>query len=98
MRNRASFKIPTVKILTILYLFIGGIVFFNVYAFTFDGKVDLNGDNIGYFILGNSIAQGKGYSNIHTMEERPANHFPPGYPFIISIPIKLFDASIRNIK
>ena len=40
------------------------LTFFNIYSKVFDEKVDLNGDNVSYYILGQSIATGQGYSNI----------------------------------
>lgn len=80
-----------------LGLLIISIVFWSVYTKTFDRKPDMNGDNIVYYALGNALAEGKGYTNVIGFTETPHNHFPPGYPFIISIAIRL-GAGITGIK
>jgi len=36
-----------------------------IYAFVFDSKLDMGGDNAGYIILGQALLQGEGYTNIH---------------------------------
>lgn len=71
----------------IIYGALLAIVFAAVYAYSFDPKLDLNGDNAQYLTLGRNMANGHGYSaiNVVTQEFRPASHFPPGYPFILSV-------------
>ena len=81
-----------------LYLFILGVVFFNTYERIFDKKVHLGGDNAGYYIYGKSIAKGEGYRAIHTKDKVKANHFPPGYPALIAVTMKLFSGKINTIK
>lgn len=56
-----------------------------VAAYVFDSKLDIGGDNAGYYILGQSIAEGHGYTNIHLFNQSAASHFPPGYPLIVAI-------------
>ncbi len=73
------------------------LTFFNIYSKVFDEKVDLNGDNVSYYILGQSIATGQGYSNIFS-NQQAHNHFPPGYPAIIGVVSKLFSNDINFIK
>ncbi|NVK26674.1 MAG: phospholipid carrier-dependent glycosyltransferase [Flavobacteriia bacterium] len=68
-----------------------------VFAVTFDTKIDLGGDNAAYYILGDSIASGKGYTNAHVVGEVPNNHFPPGYPLILSF-FMMFSSSIGFLK
>jgi hypothetical protein len=58
----------------------------------------LGGDNADYYIYGKSLANGHGYSAIHTKAQQPANHFPPGYPAMIAVTMKLFSAKITTIK
>ena len=65
------------------YLLLIG-VFLLIYPAIFDKKIDLGGDNAGYYILGKALSQGEGYTDIHLPERTPANHFPPGYPVIVS--------------
>lgn len=84
--------------LSLCYLLLLGIIFINVYHYTYDKKIFLGGDNAAYYITGYALAEGKGYSNIHMPHDSPANHFPPGYPFIISIIISMFGDNIQTIK
>ncbi len=74
------------------------LVFIGIAKYTFDKKVSFLGDNATYYTLGKSIAEGSGYTNIHMVEESPANHFPPGYPYIIAATIKLTGAETNGIK
>ncbi len=69
----------------IIYLIVLSILFLSVYSYTFDEKLDLNGDNAYYYVLGKALSQGEGYVNIASINKGPNNHFPPGYPFIISL-------------
>lgn len=89
---------PYDKYFKYLYLLIIVIVFFNVYGKVFDEKLSLGGDNAGYYILGNAIAQGEGYTDIQFTKPKPATYFPPGYPFIIATGITLINNSITTIK
>jgi hypothetical protein len=73
-------------------------IFLIVYAFIFDSKVDLIGDNASYFTLGKALATGHGYVNIAGINQNPENHFPPGYPVLISIVMTVFGQSILAIK
>ena len=59
--------------------------FLVIYIAVFDTKIDVGGDNAGYYILGKSISSGLGYTDIHLPNANPANHFPPGYPIILSV-------------
>lgn len=86
------------RAVTLLYIFILGVVFFNTYERIFDKKVHLGGDNAGYYIYGKSIAKGEGYRAIHTKEKVKANHFPPGYPALIAVTMKVFSGKIDTIK
>jgi len=79
----------TPKLFLILYIPILIFTFFHVYGNIFDHKIDLGGDNAYYYILGNSIASGQGYTNIETKNKIANTHFPPGYPLIISRGFKI---------
>ena len=81
-----------------LYIIILLFSFFKTYDRVFDEKISLGGDNAAYYILGNSIAMGYGYKNIHTEEMTEHNHFPPGYPLIIAAATKMFTNDISFIK
>lgn len=74
------------------------IVFYINYSRLYDPKIDLGGDNIVYYSLGQALSQGDGYTNIITLDRSPHTHFPPGYPFFISKLIKVFPDSIQTVK
>lgn len=65
-------------------LAIVAVVFYVNYNAIFDRKLDMNGDNIVYYSLGQSLHNGTGYSDIMGFEVKPHTHFPPGYPAFIS--------------
>ena len=60
---------------TWLTLILITVVFLFVYQFIFDSKIDLNGDNASYYILGKAINGGEGYVNINSIYKTPNNHF-----------------------
>ena len=61
-----------------------------VYAWCFDSKLDLNGDNATYISLAQNLASGHGYSDMaYGGEFVPASQFPPGYPFLLSLMVRL---------
>lgn len=91
-------KFNTSKIFTYVYIFVLIITFFKIYPTIFDEKIDLNGDNVQYYLLGTSIAQGDGFSDIRMPEKPASNRFPPGYPFIVSVVIKVFSGDIHAVK
>ncbi|MEQ8572776.1 MAG: hypothetical protein RIB63_01845, partial [Fulvivirga sp.] len=66
-------------------------------TYTFDSKLALLGDNASYYSLGKSIAQGEGYVDISKISKSPNNHYPPGYPAVIST-FLIFSESIVAIK
>ncbi len=71
-----------------------GLCFLSAYAFTFDTKINLGGDNLSYYYLGKSLIMGLGYSDIYSANITPHTHFPPGYPVIISGWLMLFDGVV----
>lgn len=83
---------------SIALLVITVIAFAAVYTYVFDKKLDLNGDNANYYMLGKAISAGEGYVNINNIQKPPNNHFPPGYPVFISGVIALLGDSMVIIK
>lgn len=73
------------------------LVFVFVYPYIFDKKVNLGGDNAGYYILGKAISTGQGYTDIHKLGNPAHNHFPPGYPVILGV-VMFFTQSITALK
>jgi hypothetical protein len=55
------------------------------YNYIFDKKVNVNGDNAGYYLLAKSINEGRGYSYSNDIYHQAVDTFPPGYPFLLSI-------------
>lgn len=78
---------------SLLYALVISVVFAGAFAYTFDSKVDLNGDNAKYYLLAKSIAQGKGYVNVTTPGQPPTSIYPPGYPLLAS-GVMIFTESI----
>jgi len=82
----------------VILLLIISVIFLWIANYTFDSKIAPLGDNSTYYLLGKSIAQGQGYTNIYSINESPANHFPPGYSLLIAGTIKITGAEISGIK
>ena len=78
----------------IIYLVIITVLFLSVYGYIFDKKIDFNGDNAYYYILGKALSQGEGYVNIADINKTPNNHYPPGYPFILSVFMYISDSVV----
>ncbi|SFT55872.1 4-amino-4-deoxy-L-arabinose transferase [Lishizhenia tianjinensis] len=81
-----------------LYLLVISVSYFSTYPETYDEKVFLGGDNAAYYLLGKAIADGEGYVNSHLLNSPAANHFPPGYSFVIGQVLKVTDGDIQTIK
>ncbi len=88
----------TFSLKNLLYPFLIVLSFAFIYSYIYDAKINLGGDNAGYYILGKSIASGQGYSNIHMPGNPPHNHFPPGYPSILSFFMWVFSEDIGFLK
>lgn len=70
-----------------------------LFAYTVNPKLDLNGDNVSYIRLAHSLAEGHGYSDVGVDGNlRPASHFPPGYPAVLSVLIRLGLDSLMAFK
>lgn len=68
------------------------------YAGIFDKKMDMNGDNYYYFLLAQSLADGKGYVSEIGPEPVPHTHYPPGYPAFMSVFMHIFPGNIVAMK
>ena len=73
------------------------LLFISNYNSIFDSKLDANGDNYHYYILGKSLNEGNGYRSSYTPTNQLHNHYPPGYPFLISVRM-VFSDSFDFIK
>ena len=79
-------------------LLIVSFVYNHNYSSMYDKKIDLNGDTIYYYSLGQALSQGEGYTNIISYKKTPHSHFPPGYPWFISKVIKVFPDNVQTVK
>lgn len=67
-------------------------------GYTYEKKVELLGDNANYYILAKSITQGEGYASISHPGNPKNNHYPPGYPVLISPILLISGDSIQAVK
>ena len=63
-------------------LVIVSFVYNHNYSNIYDRKIDLNGDNIYYYSLGQALSQGEGYTNIMSLEKTPALALPAGLSMV----------------
>lgn len=69
-----------------------------VFPYIFDSKLFLGGDNCNYYILADGLANGQGYVPNNMPFPKPSNHFPPGYPFLMSILMRMGISSFIAFK
>lgn len=75
------------------------VFFFWMYAYTVNPKLDLNGDNATYIRLARNMAEGHGYSTIGVDGEyHPTSVWPPAYPFVLSLFIRMGVDSLMGFK
>ncbi len=72
------------RLLTWLQAAVIIIGFFIVYPYIYDKKVNVNGDNAYYYLLGKSIHEAKGYTYAFDQSHRPVDTYPPGYPALLA--------------
>lgn len=67
-------------------IYISAIIFASAISFSYiiDYKINVGGDNAKYYLVAQSIADGKGYSEVWTPGEPPTSVYPPGYPLLLS--------------
>lgn len=87
-----------ISLKSLLYFGILFLVFIQVYPYIFDAKIFLGGDNADYYILANSLASSDGYTFFHMPGSPAANHFPPGYPFLMSLVMRIGFDSMFSMK
>ena len=73
------------------------IIFLLSFAYIYNEKFDLNGDNCTYYINATAIAQGEGYADISNIDSPPTNTYPPAYPATMAV-IRLFTDNIQPQK
>ena len=68
-----------------IYVIVRTILYVIVYSYSFDSKLDINGDNATYLHLARNLSQGFGFSDVTANGVVPTNFYPPGYPALLSI-------------
>lgn len=81
-----------------MFLGLLSVIFILVYPYITDSKLFLGGDNADYYILATAMSKGLGYSNYHLPGMPPANHFPPGYPFLLSLLMRFGITAVSAMK
>ncbi|TRX58379.1 glycosyltransferase family 39 protein [Fulvivirga sp. M361] len=81
-----------------IYLTLICVVFTVVYYNTYDEKIAILGDNATYYILGKGLSEFKGFVNYASPTQTPHNHFPPGYPFLLSIVMLIVSDDMQVMK
>jgi len=97
-KSKPKFAWFTDRRMFVIYSLILLIVLVKVYPYVYDAKLSVAGDNTAYYILGKALAKGEGYTSIQSPGNNPANHFPPGYPFIIGTTMTILDYNFDTIK
>lgn len=94
--NKAFLNLSGIDWLHVILL---SVTYWLVYNYVSNPEhIDLNGDNFAYYLLGKTLAAGKGYVNAYnSVTPVPHNHFPPAFPFIVSVLIRLFDADMKDV-
>ena len=80
----ANWNVPYIIYSALLF-----IAFLFVYQYIYDSKIHLGGDNAEYYSLARGLYEGKGFAQISDMNAAPHKHWPPGYPFILSILMRI---------
>lgn len=93
-----KFKPRLERLLLWVYVILTCVVYTSNYERVYDKKVDLNGDNVNYYLLGSSLAAGNGYKNMYSPDNNPNGHFPPGYPAIVATVLTFMSPSIDTVK
>jgi hypothetical protein len=94
-QRRTDGSVPREKWIFLGILLLG---FCLLYPYTFDKKLALLGDNASYYMLGKALATGEGFVTLYNPDKTPHNHYPPGYPALISGVYSLFPENIQAIK
>ena len=69
-----------------------------IYVFSFDSKLDFNGDNANYLRLAKHLSEGLGYVNVNQNGIAPTNFYPPAYPFLLSLFMSVGIDSLKTFK
>lgn len=67
-------------------------------AFAFDARLNTNGDNAQYLVLGESILAGKGLSHINSPKAEPHTKYPFLYPLVLAGVLAIFPGGLVAAK
>ncbi|MFN0150995.1 MAG: glycosyltransferase family 39 protein [bacterium] len=81
----------------------GALVFLALVAvvaniFAFDARLNTNGDNAQYLVLGESILAGKGLTHINSPKEEPHTKYPFLYPLVLAGVLAVFPGGLVAAK
>jgi hypothetical protein len=79
-----------------VWIFLAVYIAFSILLF--DPKLFTGGDNATYIILAESLASGKGFSNINLPGTPGNTQYPPGFPLLLVPLVLLFGANILALK
>lgn len=102
MRNKSQKDVERVfdsssQKITLFYPWCIALVFVLVYAYIFDSKLDLNGDNANYIHFAQNIAKGNGYALLGVDGLLPASQYPPFYSLFL-VPFMLLGGGLITFK
>ncbi|MBN2425560.1 MAG: hypothetical protein JXR46_14515 [Calditrichaceae bacterium] len=69
------------RLFILLIILLGFVCFYNV----FDQKLDLNGDNVAYYLLAKNINDGNGYRSVWDASNGYHSHYPVGYSAFLAL-------------
>jgi 4-amino-4-deoxy-L-arabinose transferase-like glycosyltransferase len=67
-------------------------------AVTFDARLNTNGDNAQFLVLGESILQGRGLAHVNAPDNAPHTKYPPLYPLLLAGVLALFPEGLLPAK
>ena len=92
-------KLPSARLFLLgLYVLVLCVAVFKAHNYVFDKKLDMNGDNTAYYLLGQNLAKNHEYTSIQHPANPPHAHFPPGYPALIAVYSFFTEPSINSVK
>jgi hypothetical protein len=74
------------------------VAFVFTYAYTFNSKLDLGGDNFHYISYARNIAKGLGYTSPFSATGGAVGHFPPGYSTLLASTMIILGENVQVMK
>ncbi|MCK5832717.1 glycosyltransferase family 39 protein [bacterium] len=71
------------------FILIIALICIPLFYFVFNPQPSILDDNFHYMNLARQLSSGKGYTNPYSVEPIPETHVAPGYPFVLSLIIRI---------